>query len=68
MAGLYTWSELGLSVPRRVDPESREEKSVPCNGGEKNYVQHPLSSASRRHPTDVPNDCSSNSFSHRQNS
>jgi hypothetical protein len=47
LAGLYTWTELGLSVPRRVDPESREEKSVPCNGGEKNFVQHPLSSASR---------------------
>jgi hypothetical protein len=56
MAGLYTWSELGLSVPRRVDPESGEEKSVPCSGGEKNYVQQALSSSFSHpyDPTDVP--------------
>lgn len=38
LCGLNVWNEFGLTVPRRREPTSGEEKSVPRSGGEKNYV------------------------------
>jgi len=39
MAGIYTWSELGLSTPRlRYPAGSVTKQGIPRSGGELNYV------------------------------
>lgn len=56
IAGVLVFSELGLTIPRMHVEGQQEKKSVPRNGGEKNYVRNSPSHPRPSFPLSPKND------------